>query len=318
MHVLYFGPGQAAKCVDPGDRPEPAGHYWLDIERTETDLYPEADRWLDTNLQEAHLAESLEGRMPFYDGTDAYDLLVMRTLDVESPADAPVTRPVAIFITARVIVSIRPPGDAVFERLRERLLKGQRKSPETTIALLSLLLNRIVVQLLDRRETVSELVSQWQDQLLDHDEPFDAWRGLVRLRTHLARLEDVSEAQLDALSGWREQTSLEPNAENLGHFDALEKDLRRVFEHAVAMQTDIDALVQIHYAIVGQKTNEILRTLTIISVVFLPLNLIAGIYGMNFTHLPFVESTWAPWATVGVMLCLAALLYFLLSRKRWF
>jgi Mg2+ and Co2+ transporter CorA len=48
------------------------------------------------------------------------------------------------------------------------------------------------------------------------------------------------------------------------------------------------------------------------------LNLIAGIYGMNFTRLPFVESTWAPWATVGVMLCLAALLYFLLSRKRWF
>ncbi len=318
MHLLYLSPGQAARRVNAEDQPEPTGHYWLDVENDESGWCREANRWLNTNLQEAHLAESMEGRMPFYDGTDDYDLLVMRTLDVASPAEAPVTRPVSIFITSRVVVSIRPPGDAVFDRVRERLINGQRKSPESTTTLLSQLLNQIVVQLLDRREAVSGLVTQWQDQLLDHGEPFDAWRGLVRLRTHLGRLEDVSEAQLDALSGWREQTSLVPNTENLSHFDGLEKDLRRVFEHAEAMQNDIDSLVEIHFAIVSQRTNEILRVLTIISVVFLPLNLIAGIYGMNFTHLPFLENLWAPLVTVGLMLCLAALLYFLLSRKRWF
>jgi Mg2+ and Co2+ transporter CorA len=323
MQVLYLDPGHAAELVDPGDGPRPRGYYWLDIERTETGWSQYANRWLDAHLHEAHLrdaslVEGLNGRLPFYDGTDAYDLLVMRTLDVESPAEAPMTRPVAIFLTPRVVVSIRPPGDPVFARLRERLLGGLRKAPGSTAACFALLVNQIVGQLLDRRETVSELVGQWQDDLLEHDQPFDEWRSLLRLRNHLRRLEDVSEAQLDALSGWREQTSLELDAAHQGHFEALEKDLRRVFEHAAAMQSAIDSLVQTHYAIVGQQTNEILRVLTIISVVFLPLNLITGIFGMNFAHIPFLQSPYAPWLTVGLMGALAALLFFWLGRRRWF
>jgi magnesium transporter len=318
MQVLYLAPGQVAKRVRPEDRPEPTGCYWLDIERTEPAWHQQVNRWLDTHLQEAHLVENLNGRLPFYDGTDAYDLLVMRTLDVESPAEAPMTRPLALFITSRVIVSVRPPRDAVFDRLRERLLGGQRKAPGTPAAILYLLLNQIVGQLLDRRQTLSDLVGQWQDKLVDQEDSFDAWPSLVRLRSHLRRLEDVSAAQLDALSSWREQTGLELDAAQLSRFQALENDLRRVFEYATAMQSDIDALVQTHYAIVGQKTNEILRVLTIISVVFLPLNLIAGIFGMNFAHLPFLQISWAPWLTVGLMICMAAGLFVWLSRRRWF
>lgn len=323
MQVLYLDPGHPAQVVDPQDGPRPGGYYWLDIERGEADWPLTADRWLATHLREAHLheaqlVEGLNGRLPFYDGTDAYDLLVMRTLDMESPTEAPVTLPVAVYLTPRVIVSVRPAGDAVFARLRERLVGGLRKAPASTAACFALLVNQIVGQLLDRRETVSELLGQWQDDLVEQDEPFEEWRSLLRLRTHLRRLEDVSEAQLDALSGWREQTSLELDAAHQGHFAELEEDLRRVFQHAAAMQSDIDSLVQTHYAIVSQQTNEILRVLTIISVVFLPLNLITGIYGMNFVHIPFLQSIYAPWLTVGLMGVLAAFLFRWLTRRRWF
>lgn len=48
-------------------------------------------------------------------GADEYDLLVLKTLDRASPAEAPATRPVAIFVTPRGLISIRPAGDRVFE-----------------------------------------------------------------------------------------------------------------------------------------------------------------------------------------------------------
>lgn len=186
-------------------------------------------------------------------------MLVLRTLDRASPAEAPATRPVAIFVTPRGLISIRPAGDRVFEHLSERLLSGQRKAPPSPVALLALLVNRIVRLLLDHREAVADLVDQWQDRLLAEEGPFEEWQSLSKLRNRLRRLESVSEDQLDALSAWREQTnrSLDPTEET--RFDELSKDLRRVFEHAAIMQADIDSLVQIHYAAIGQRTNEILR-----------------------------------------------------------
>ncbi len=116
----------------------------------------------------------------------------------------------------------------------------------------------------------------------------------------------------------REQTSLEIDGAQGAHFDALQKDLRRVFDHAAVMQADNDSLIQIHYAAVGQRTNEILRFLTVISTVFLPLNLIAGIFGMNFVHLPFLEDTLAPLLTLGLMLVVAVGLLVGLRRRHWF
>jgi len=319
MQVLFLNPGHAAMPAESAHPDTAGGYFWLDIVRTEADWYGNAEQWLDTHLHDHHLVNSLNAQhLPFYDGTDDYDLLVLRTLDPKSPRDAPVTRPVAMFITPRVLVSVRPGGDEVFERLKERLLEGRRKAPVSSVALLALLINQIVDQLLDRREEVNELVAQWQDRLLERDGPFTDWHSLTRLRSHLRRLEAVSEDQLDALSAWREQTSLDVDSVQQAHFEELNKDLRRIFDHAVVMQTDIDSLVQIHYAAVGQRTNETLRFLTVISTVFLPLNLIAGIFGMNFASLPFLDSVVAPWLTVGFMAFLGIGLIYWSRRKRWF
>jgi len=319
MQVLYFEPGHAVVAADAPSVGQGNGYYWLDIERTEADWYGRAAQWLDTHLNDYHLVDSLNGQhLPFYDGTDDYDLIVLRTLDAASPTTAPVTRPVALFVTPRVVVSVRPQGDQVFARIAERLRQGRRKAPASPVALLGLLIGQILDDLLDRRETVSELVAGWEDRLLEDSEPFDDWPSLLKLRNHLRRLEAVSEDQLDALSAWREQTSLEIDSAQRAHFDALQKDLRRVFDHAAVMQADIDSLIQIHYAAVGQRTNEILRFLTVISTVFLPLNLIAGIFGMNFVHLPFLEDALAPWSTVGLMLVIAIGLLCALRSRHWF
>jgi Mg2+ and Co2+ transporter CorA len=319
MKVIHLEPGRTALQVDSAEPQKPTGYYWLDIERNEADWYRDAAQWLDTHLHDQHLVDSLNGQhLPFYDGTDAYDLLVLRTLDAASPAEAPATRPVATFVTPRVLVSVRPQGDRVFDRLIDRLLMGQRKAPSSPVDLLALLISQIVDQLLGRREAVTELIADWQDALLQEQMPFEDWQSLAKLRSHLRRLESVSEDQLDALSAWREQTSLAIDATQQVRFEELTKDLRRIFDHAAVMQADIDSLMQIHYAAIGQRTNETLRFLTVISTVFLPLNLIVGIFGMNFVHLPFLGNEAAPWVTAGVMAFLAIGLLSWLRSKRWF
>ena len=319
MQAIFLEPGKAGVPAESMDTEATSGFFWLDIERSESDWYQDAAQWLDTHLRDRHLVDSLNGeQLPLYDGTDDYDLLVLRTLDPASPIAAPTTRPVALFLTSRAVISVRPQGDKIFERTKERLLAGQRKAPATPVSLLALLTNQVVDQLLSRRETVSSLITEWQDRLFDREGSFDDWQPLATLRSHLRRLEDISEDQLDALSAWREQTNLTLDNTEQHRFEQLHSDLQRIFDHAAVMQADIDALVQIHYAAVGQRTNGTLRFLTVVSTVFLPLNLIAGIFGMNFSQLPFLQSVTAPWVIVGLMGVLAAGLMFISRKRQWF
>ena len=316
MQVLHLVPGhQAVPTTAPADAA--GGYYWVDLDSADPDREARLQRWLGVEVDEHQLLRSTHGgHLPFYDGTDAYDLLVLRTLDTTAPAQAPAMRPLAVFVTDRTLISIRPQGDRIFERLQQRLLAGMRKAPDSVGGLLALLINQIVEQLLDWRATVADLISDWQDRLLSHDGTFTDWESLTRLRCNLRRLESVSDDQLDAIGAWREQTDLPLDDRTSSRLDELRRELSRVFDHAALMQSDLDSLLQTHYAAVGQRTNETLRFLTVISTVFLPLNLIAGIFGMNFIHIPFLQDPLAPFVTLGAMTLLGIGLLWLSRKKR--
>jgi Mg2+ and Co2+ transporter CorA len=168
----------------------------LDIERSETDWHSKAYTWLKTSLHERHVQDTLnETHPPYYDGTDDYDLLVVRALCPDCPAEAPTTRPVAFIVTDTAVISIRSTGDPVFSKLHKRFLDGQRKSPTSVAMLLYLLLDQITNTLLAPRDNISELLTRWQECLLDRNDVFKDWQALMRLRGQLRRLEVVSENQ---------------------------------------------------------------------------------------------------------------------------
>ena len=167
--------------------------------------------------------------------------------------------------------------------------------------LLCLLLDQTIDTLLANREFTTELLSSWQEHLLEGEGWFDDWQALMRLQGQLRRLEVVAESQLDALEEWREQTPLALDDSLSVRFNDLQEHVRRVYNHATVVQQDIDALVQIYFSANTHRTNKILKFLTVISALFLPLNLLAGIFGMNFAHLPLLQSWYGPWILAGLM-----------------
>jgi len=75
--------------------------------------------------------------------------------------------------------------------------------------------------------------------------------------------------------------------------------------------------VQIHFSALGHRTNEIMRVLTALTAIFLPLNLIAGIFGMNFEVLPLTTRASGFWWTLTTMGVIALLLGVLFWRKHY-
>lgn len=210
-------------------------------------------------LHERHVLDSLNDiHPPYFDYTKDYGLLVVRALCPDCPEESPTTRAVAFIVSNHVLVSIRPSGDPAFDRLGHRFLSGQGNVSSSAPMLLYLLIDQLLDTLLARRDVTSELMSRWQDRLLDPNDVFNAWQAMMRLRSHLRRLEVVSEGQIDALSEWREQTQLGIDAHLAVRFNDLQEHLRRLYNHALVVQHDIDALIQIYFSSNTQRTNGIL------------------------------------------------------------
>ena len=318
MEVLQFSPGHAPALASAGVSGETTGFYWLDIERSESEWYHKAHQWLRTNLHERHVRDTLnDTHPPFYDGTEDYDLLIVRSLCSGCLPEAPATQPIAFIVTDNAVISIRPPDDPVFVKLRQRFLGTHGKSPTSSAMLLYLLLDQVTNTLLAGRDATSELLSRWQERLLQGDELFTDWQALMQLHGQLRRLEVVTESEIDAVGEWRLQTSLVVEPSLAVRFNDLEEHLRRVYNHATVVQHDIDTLVQMYFSANTQRTNEILQFLAIISAIFLPLNLLAGLFGMNFTHLPLVQLQFGHWILVGFMLLIVTGLLLWLRRRRW-
>jgi Mg2+ and Co2+ transporter CorA len=305
--------------VHPLDDAAPGeGLRWLDLVREEPGCEELLNRVLTARVHDRHLAD-LRNAMhpPFYDGTAEYDLLIVRSLDTRTPPDDPETRAIAFLVTRDAVVSVRAADDPTLAPVRERLLDSPRRPPANAGALLHLLLNQVVDGLLGLRDPLSQRLADLQERLLDPNDPFDDWRPLMRLRSRLRWLAGRMEGQRSALVEWREQTVLAIDEGLAIRFNDLEEHIRRVQHQADVLQHDIDGLVNIHFAASSQNTNRVMQFLAVVSAIFLPLNLIAGIFGMNFQDMPLLHLPWAGWAIIAAMPGLGVLLWWWFRRRRW-
>jgi magnesium transporter len=76
-------------------------------------------------------------------------------------------------------------------------------------------------------------------------------------------------------------------------------------------------MLDIYLSSISNRMNEIMKVLTIIATVFMPLTFLAGVYGMNFKYLPELEWRWGYFALWGVMISIAIFMLFYFRRKRW-
>ena len=100
--------------------------------------------------------------------------------------------------------------------------------------------------------------------------------------------------------------------------------LRDVYDCTVQLMDMVEttrelaaSLVEIHLSISANRTNEVMKTLTIMASIFIPLTFIAGIYGMNFEHMPELAHPWAYFAVLGFMGAVAGGLLLWFWRRGW-
>ena len=107
--------------------------------------------------------------------------------------------------------------------------------------------------------------------------------------------------------------------------EGLDPFLRDLYENMIQVLESLDvykedaaSIQEVYLSSVSNRMNEVMKVLTIISTFFIPLTFIAGVYGMNFRHMPELDIPWAYPATWGGMILIAAGMLLFFKKKKWF
>ena len=288
-----------------------------------------------------------------YDYTSVYDLLIFRRLATEQEVEAEIgpkhgttalggfsrirTRAVGFVVFDRLLITVHPTGCYAPTVFVQRYLSdavqveglgaagARTRLPAGAADLMLRMLNMMVDSYLDLRKTLSVEMDAWQQSLLAVNSPEADWGALMTARNALHALEDVCEEQNDAVQEWldtqREQPPPWMQQAELDGLLARARDvaehIERAMHHIQRMQEGAETAVQIHFSALGHRTNEVMRVLTVLTAIFLPLNLIAGIFGMNFEFIPFLHVQHGFWWTMGTMVAIAVVLALFFWRRRY-
>ena len=184
--------------------------------------------------------------------------------------------------------------------------------------------NLLPWQQLALRRQLSRDFGELQQALIDTRRPFRDWPRLLAARDLLQRVQDLCEDQQSAVQEWLDALADWPAGEGPPEQESLRvrgrdllEHIERVLSHARRLSASTEAAVQMHYAALGHRTNSIMRVLTVLTAIFLPLNLVTGFFGMNFDALPLIHSATGFWIAAGLMLTLGIGLSLYFWRKNY-
>jgi len=208
--------------------------------------------------------------------------------------------------------------DGVFEEVSGRIQSNlgliRTKGPDYLFIRLIHSLLRLYDQYFER---LDEVLSELEIELVHRP----SQRMVIRILSIKRQLNQVRRR----LTPLREAIgSLESSAhplfkrENRPYLRDVRGKVQALHERMDSHRSLLDSLENLYLSSVGQRTNEVVRTLTVFSAIFLPLTFIVGLYGMNFKVMPELEWAWGyPMALVLMAIVAASMIFWMRQKKFW-
>lgn len=184
--------------------------------------------------------------------------------------------------------------------------------------LLHQILDRIVDLYMPVVDDFDNNISELEERVFGMKRGGNAILGeIMDLRRSVARLKRISSRQLEVFYRMSHGEFPQIPENVLPFFRDVHDHLLRISDLAESYRDLVGGLFEIHFAVVSNKTNDIMKTLAVLSAIMLPLSLIAGIYGMNFDYMPELHSPNGYWITIGGMAGITAVLLLYFWRRGW-
>jgi magnesium transporter len=298
---------------------DPGTFLWLDLDGSD----PEAERALMLDAFGLHrlaVNDALRDRHPPKVEMFPESLfLLLRGLDATSDSIEFGTIQIAVFAGERFLLT-RHSGpssstDWLFERARGESALVAAGSQRLALELMNRVVRRYVPILLDlepRLETLEDEIFAAGGRNTDAViEELARYKSRLKRMRRLMAYHQTLALELKALRGHGLDAKLSHEINDIG------EQLHRAVTLSDLYVDLAGDLVNAYLAIASHRLNQIFRVLTIITVIFVPLSFLAGIYGMNFEHMPELAVRGAYFVLLGVMAAIVCLQLWLFHRIKW-
>lgn len=224
---------------------------------------------------------------------------------------------VSLVLGKNFVLSFQEKKGDVFDEVRERIRSGRKKIRESGADYLAY---SLIDSIVDSYYTILERVGEHMEELeseLINDPSHNTQKEIYRMKRELILLRK---------SIWplREVISTLVRGETKFISDSTLVFLRDVHDHAIQAVDTIETfrdmlsgMLDSYLSAISNKMNEVMKVLTIIATIFIPLTFIVGVYGMNFKYMPELSIWWFYPLVWGVMLVVAISMVIYFKKKKW-
>jgi magnesium transporter len=257
------------------------------------------------------------GQRPKMEDFEDYIFVVVKMLYYDDEEHKITSEQVSLILGSNFVISFQEREGDVFDPIRERIRKAKGrirrlKADYLAYALIDTIVDHYFVVL----EKIGERIEDMEEELVTNPKP-ETLQDIHNLKRELIFLRKSVWPLREVISGLeRGDSSLID--ESTGIY------FRDVYDHTISVADTVETfrdmvsgMLDIYLSSVSNKMNEVMKVLTIIATIFIPLTFVAGIYGMNFEFMPELKWHWGYFAALALMLVVVVVMVIYFRRKRW-
>lgn len=254
---------------------------------------------------------------PKIDSFDDHVFIVFKMLHFEGKGQDVINEQVSLIMKGNTVFSFQEQEGDVFEPLRERLRLSKGKiRKKGADYLVYAMLDIVVDNYLEVTEKISERVETVEKELMKAPDS-SILKNIYELKSEIMEIkkavwplrEVVSRLERDTTDIFDEKSGI--------YIRDLQDHLFMTIESLEGLRDTTMSLLDLYLSSVSFKMNDVMKVLTIISTIFIPLTFIAGIYGMNFENMPELKMKAGYFIVLGVMFLVGVIMVIFFKKKKW-
>lgn len=257
------------------------------------------------------------GHRPKAEEFDTYVYIVLKMLQYNDDDHRVISEQVSLILGPQFVMTFQEaPGD-VFAPVRDRLHKGKGRIRRRGCDYLAYaLIDAIVDQYFMIMEKLGERIEVLEERLTGHPD-VDVIQQIHGLKREVIYMRKQVWPTRDML-----------NRLTKGEFDLIQEEnhiyFADVYDHIVQLidtnesyRDVLSGMLDLYLSTISNRMNNVMKVLTMMATIFIPITFIAGVYGMNFKHMPELEWRWGYGALWAVMITLVVTMVLIFKKKKW-
>ncbi len=254
---------------------------------------------------------------PKIDEYDGYLFVVLKMLYFDLDGKLEIEH-ISFVLGSNYVISFQEADGDVFDAIRNRIRTGKgRVRSMGSDYLLYALMDAVVDNYFNLIEAMGEKIEELEDDLFEEKPNDDITYDIQGQKREILKIRR-------AVFPLREVVNRIEKSDHPFITDKTQFYLRDLYDHIIQVSESIDiyremiwGLMDMYMTTISNKMNEVMKVLTIITSIFIPLSFLAGIYGMNFEYIPELKFKYGYFVLWGVMIVIFFGLLYYFKRKKW-